>query len=290
MAFFDSSYSSSFIERNEILKKYFNDVRAFEILSPEEELVLFKKVKKGDIDARNKIINSNQRFVISFAKRWATKENLSDLINEGNIGLIKAIDTFDPERGNRFLTHAVWYIRSAINNYLISTEKIIKPVNSHKVYIAASKIKNAFYAEYGRFPTSNEITDLMEKKYNYKLSNEEDVYDIKITSIDESVDTDETYSYENSEVFSNVSSSCNIDDYIENDFTDKTLNVLLGTLPSKHQKVIKMLFGIGEIRPLEMEEVADKIGMTRERVRQLKKEILTKLQKEANIVKIKSLS
>lgn len=288
MAFFDSSYSSSFIERNEILNKYFNDVRSFEVLSPEEEINLFKKIKNGDSNARNKIINSNQRFVISFAKRWATKENLSDLINEGNIGLIKAIDTFDPDRGNRFLTHAVWYIRSAINNYLISTEKIIKPVNSHKVYIAASKIKNSFYAEHGRFPTSKEITDLMKKKYNYKLSNEEDVYDIKITSIDESVDADESFTCEDSFLFSNASSSCNIDDYIENDFTDKTLNVLLNALSLKQKKIIKMLFGIGELRPLEMEEVADKIGMTRERVRQLKKEILEKLQKEANASKIKA--
>lgn len=290
MAFFDSSYSSSFIERNEILKKYFNDVRSFELLSPEEEIELFKKAKNGDKEARNKIINSNQRFVISFAKRWATKENLSDLINEGNIGLIKAIDTFDVNRGNRFLTHAVWYIRSAINNYLISTEKIVKPVNSHKVYIAANKIKNSFYAEHGRFPTSKEITDLMDKKYNYKLSNEEDVYDIKITSIDESLDSDETFSCEDSLTFSNASATCNIEDYIDKDFTDKTLKVLLNTLSPKQKKVIKMLFGIGELRPLEMEEVADKIGMTRERVRQLKKEILLKLQKEAKTFKNKSLT
>lgn len=282
MAFFDSSYSSSFIERNEVLNKYFNDVRSFEVLSPEDEVKLFRMAKKGDMNARNKIINSNQRFVISFAKRWATKENLSDLINEGNIGLIKAIDTFDVDRGNRFLTHAVWYIRSAINNYLISTEKIIKPVNNHKVYIAANKIRNTFYAEHGRFPTSKEITNLMEEKYNYKLSNEEDVYDIRVSSIDDTIDSDDTFTCEESSLFNDASSSCNIDDYIENDFTNKTLNVLLNTLPSKHKEVIKMLFGIGELRPLEMEEVANRIGMTRERVRQLKKEIIIKLQEEVN--------
>ena len=286
MAIFDSSYSSSFVERNEILNKYFSDVRSFEVLSQEEEKELFEKVKKGDMKAREKIINSNQRFVISFAKRWATKENLSDLINEGNIGLIKAIDTFDVNRGTRFLTHAVWYIRSSINTYLITTEKSVKPVNSHKVYVAANKIKNEFYAKNARYPTSDEVIALMKEKYNYNLANEEDVYDIKIMPISNQQDDDDNNNDE-SYAFNKVSASCNINDFIDEDFTNKTLNVLLDTLPKKHKDIIKMLFGIGELRPLEMEEVADKVGMTRERIRQLKNSIITTLHDRAK--KIKSI-
>lgn len=290
MAIFDTSYSSNYVDRSDTLMKYFDEIKNFELLSQEEEKDLFIKMKNGDVKARNKIINSNQRFVVSFAKRWGSKENLSDLINEGNIGMIKAMDTFDPERGTRFLTHAVWLIRSAINNYLITNDKIVKPVNNHKVYIAANKIKNNFYAKNGRFPTSEETTEIMSTEYNYRISNKEDVYDIKISSLDDTYgsdsDGDGGLICENSSRYNDVSASCNTDEYIENDFNITILGSLLNTLPPKHLSIIKMLFGIDELRPYEMEEVAEKVGMTRERIRQLKKEILDKLSNNLKEMKV----
>lgn len=288
MAFFDSSYSANYVDRNDTLMKYFDDIKNYDILSAEDERTLFFKIKNGDKTARNTIINCNQRFVVAFAKRWATKENLSDLINEGNIGLIQAIDTFDVNRGTRFLTHAVWLIRKSINEYLIANDKLVKPVNNHKVYIAAKKIKNNFYAENGRFPTSDEIKQIMLDKYNYKLSNVEDVYDIKISSLDDASTNIEgdNFTNETSTEYNEVSASCNIDEYVDSDYTNKMLNQLLETIPKKHVEIIKLLFGIDTLRPLELEEVANKVGVTRERVRQLKKEILEKLNNNLKEMKV----
>lgn len=288
MAFFDASYSANYVDRSDTLMKYFDDIKGYDILSADDERTLFFKIRNGDKTARDTVINCNQRFVVAFAKRWATKENLSDLINEGNIGLIQAIDTFDVNRGTRFLTHAVWSIRKSINEYLIANDKLVKPVNNHKVYIAAKKIKNIFYAENGRFPTSDEIKQIMLDKYNYKLSNVEDVYDIKISSLDDaSANTEgDNFTNETSSEYNEVSASCNIDEYVDTDYTKKMLNQLFDTIPQKHVEIIKLLFGIDTLRPLELEEVANKVGVTRERVRQLKKEILEKLNNNLKEMKV----
>lgn len=288
MAFFDASYSANYVDRSDTLMKYFDDIKGYDILSADDERTLFFKIKNGDKTARDTVINCNQRFVVAFAKRWATKENLSDLINEGNIGLIQAIDTFDVNRGTRFLTHAVWSIRKTINEYLITNDKLVKPVNNHKVYIAAKKIKNTFYVENGRFPTSDEIKQIMLDKYNYKLSNVEDVYDIKISSLDDaSANTEgDNFTNETSSEYNEVSASCNIDEYVDTDYTSKVLNQLFDTIPQKHAEIIKLLFGIDTLRPLELEEVANKVGVTRERVRQLKKEILEKLNNNLKEMKV----
>lgn len=288
MTFFDASYSANYVDRSDTLMKYFDDIKGYDILSADDERTLFFKIKNGDKTARDTVINCNQRFVVAFAKRWATKENLSDLINEGNIGLIQAIDTFDVNRGTRFLTHAVWSIRKTINEYLITNDKLVKPVNNHKVYIAAKKIKNTFYVENGRFPTSDEIKQIMLDKYNYKLSNVEDVYDIKISSLDDaSANTEgDNFTNETSSEYNEVSASCNIDEYVDTDYTSKVLNQLFDTIPQKHVEIIKLLFGIDTLRPLELEEVANKVGVTRERVRQLKKEILEKLNNNLKEMKV----
>lgn len=279
MAFFNTQYSSSYVERSETLMQYFDDIKEYELLTPDEEVKLFYQVSKGDMKARDIIIKSNQRFVVSFAKRWATKDNLLDLINEGNIGLINAIDSFVPSKGFRFITYAVWHIRKQINIYLISNDKIVKPVNNDKVYIAANRIKNSFYAEQGRFPTAEEVTQIMADKYNYKLSNVEDVFDIKIISLDdESVDNDgDAMSNESNSEYNSISATCNVEENIEKDFNTVLIEKLLDKLPPKHATIIKMLYGIGELRPLEMEEVAQKVGMTRERIRQLKTQIINDL-------------
>lgn len=288
----DCKSSSLYWNRTDITMLYFDDIKKFDLLTEEDEKKLFSLIKNGNESekqyARNKIIESNQRFVVSVARRWSSRNNLLDLINEANIGLVKAIDTYDESKANRFITYAIWWIRKQLNTYIITKENQICSKNAHVVYTTVNRIKNEFYVKEGRYPTVDEIKTILENNFNYKLAYEEDLYDVSFQSIDEpySSDSDDNSpTIEDNSEYSRVSSSCNIDDFIENEHVSNAISNILSMLSDKERFVITKLYGIHEQRPYRIDEIAKELGVSGERVRQIHFRALKRLRENSNTIK-----
>lgn len=289
----DCKSSSLYWNRNDVTMRYFDDIKKYDLLTPTEEFELFEKIRNGTPEeqakAREKIIQCNQRFIVSAARRWSTYNNLPDLINEANIGLMKAIDSFNHKINKRFLTYAIWWIRKELNAYLITKENVVKTKNAHKIYTSANRVRNEFYSREGRYPTTEEVKDIIHETYNYDIRYNEDLFELKVSSIDEvylSDNDDNGYTLENNSDFTDISATCNIDDNINNDYEKEMISSLLSTLSEKEQMVIKMIYGIGEIREYNLDEISEMLNVTRERVRQMKHAIIEKLKTEVDNVKI----
>lgn len=289
----DCKSSSVYWNRNDITMRYFDDIKKYDLLTPSEEYELFEKIRNGNPEeqakAREKIIQCNQRFIVSAARRWSTYNNLPDLINEANIGLMKAIDNFNHKINKRFLTYAIWWIRKELNSYLITKENVIKTKNAHKIYTSANRVRNEFYSREGRFPTTEEVKELIHETYNYDIRHNEDLYELRVSSIDETYSSDSddaSFTIEDNSDFAVVSATCNIDDDIEKDYEKEIISSLLSTLSEREQTIIKLLYGINEIREYNIDEVSEKMNISRERVRQLKISIIEKLKLELDNVKI----
>ena len=254
---------------------YFKDVSCISLISPEEEVILSEKVKQGDIKALHKLVNSNLRFVISVAKQYQNKGlSLVDLIQEGNYGLLVAAESYDPTKGFRFISYAVWWIRQAILKAITDQCRTVRiPMSQVSSTAKVSKISEKFLQDTGRRPTKEELTELTELtigKINRAL-------DCNLNSV--SLDTP----------LGDDKSECLLD-LIPNDIKpsdeeatskDRIIKIIsiLKKLPNRESDVIRMLYGI-EIEPQTIEEIAEKFGVGTERIRQIH-------QKGINIIKSK---
>ena len=157
----DVSSVSDFFERTECLKSYYEDIRRYPLLTKEEEYNLFEKYYNGSNfekeKAREKIINHNLRFVVSVAKKYANNENILDVIEEGTMGLIEALESFDYTKGYKFISYAVHYIRRAINQYRVEYDDLVKKTNYNKTFHLMTKTKNEFIQQNHRQPTLEEL-------------------------------------------------------------------------------------------------------------------------------------
>ena len=298
--------TNNFFERTETLVKYYHDVLEYDVIDADKEKELFTLLKEGKEkikeakDTGNKqllakyqrevnslrdfIIKSNLRFVISVARIYASNNNLSDLINEGNIGLIEAVDTFDVTLGNRFQTHAVYLIRQKINLFRQGDGLFIKKNNESKTYYIKSNMENRFLQEFNREPSSEELKDYINKYYpNAKIKDSADVLNVKIASIDETTDDDGDANIGNITAYNTFSASYN--DYegqSELEHLTNMTNTLMRNLSNRDKTVIKMYFGIGQKynAPSPVSEIAEKVKLTPERVRQLIVEIKEKMKME----------
>ena len=287
--FIDLKSSPKFLGRSNTVSSYLDEIRKFPILTNDEEKELFQRIKNGEKDLRNKIIQSNQRFVFAIAKRYATNEtNLLDIINEGNIGLIKAIDTFDEKLGNKFITYAIWYITREINYFLNNNENIIYKSNNIKTSKKVQKIKNDFFLKNGYNPTSNEVMDILKNKYNCNIIDKRDLYDLSVDSIDSSVtDDDDSFTLDDSHAFNSKSSVKNLYEKTEdNDYVKYLVSNLLTNLDEREETIIKLLYGIDYDRSYEINEIAYILDMSSERIRQIKHDVLDKLKKALFEIKI----
>lgn len=275
------SNTTDIYERTETLKQYYADIKKFPLLSKEEEDSLFQKMKSNDkkiaIKARQKIIESNQRFVVAVAKRYATQTNLLDLINEGNIGLIEALETFDTTKNIKFTTWAVWFIRRAINMYSRANNTIIRKTNVSKTYHRLSKLRNKFIQEFERYPTDEELITLLQDECNVKITDPGDLTEFQVTSIDEGFNSDSDDNYVDNEFNVASASFNNYENQVNSDYTAYQLNKLFKQLSPRDEKIIKLLYGIGYERAYEIKEVGQMMNMTAERIRQLKESIVKEM-------------
>ena len=299
--------TNNYFERTETLTKYYHEVNDYDVIDADREKELFmlldegrSKVKEAkmsnnkileaklqkEVDSiRNFIINSNLRFVISIARVYASNGNILDLIDEGNIGLIEAVDTFDVTLGNRFQTHAVYLIRQKINLFRQGDGLIIRKNNESKTYHIISNMTNRFIQEFHREPTSEELKDYINKHYpNAKIKDSADVLSVKVASIDEPVDGDEgDANVGNISAFNSFSASYNeYESKSELEHLSNLTNTLMRNLSERDRTIIKMYFGIEQMHniPAPVSEIADKVKLTPERVRQLIVEIKNKMRGE----------
>lgn len=271
---------TGFINADHSISVYLKEINKYKVLTAAEEADLIKKMRDGDIDARNHLVAANQRFVYAVAKRYGNDDNVLDLVNEGNIGLMQALDTFDASKGNRFLSYAIWYIRREINAYLNNDNLLIRKTNNTKTVYKLSKIKEKFYADNNRYPDVDEIAAILEAEYGLKIKDKTDLLDISTTSINTCFDDEDARAFENTPYFTEKTAVDN--DYLpvmDDDFNSAVSGALISSLTEREQTVIKMSFGIGYNKEYTNAEIAEELGMSSERARQLKNGAIEKMKK-----------
>src|SRR3989338_596703 len=274
-------------QESESLEKYLVEINRIRLLTAEEEVYFAKKIKQGDQSALKKLIEANLRFVVSVAKKYQNNGlALSDLISEGNLGLIKAAKRFDETRGFKFISYAVWWIRQSILLALSEHAKIVRlPLN---VTGFINKIQRAFARleqEFEREPLPEEIAEILEI-----LPNEvETALEIKAKSISIDAPIEFGLDYDDGELFSerltNQGKDNNPENELEKECFEKEIAVSLGILTERQADVICLYFGIGFEYKMTLEDIGKKFGLTRERVRQIIDKALTRLRGKKQIIK-----
>ena len=258
------------------LEKYLQEIGKVDLLTPEEEVELAKRIKQGDQAALEKLTKANLRFVVSVAKQYQNQGlSLSDLINEGNLGLIKAAQRFDETRGFKFISYAVWWIRQSILQALAEQSRIVRlPLNKVGSLNKINKAFSELEQEYEREPSPDELADLLE------IPTEEVETTLGVAARHVSMDAPFVEGEDNSllDVLEN-SSTPNTDQELDyNESLRREIERSLNTLTERQCDVIKLYFGIGVEHPMSLEDIGDKFGLTRERVRQIKDKAINKLR------------
>ena len=273
-------FNGNFTIRTNLVAEYLREINKYPVLTPSEEEELILKIKSGDEKAREQLINCNQRFVFAIAKRYANDDMVMDLVNEGNIGLITAIEKYDNTRGIRFLSFAVWYIRRSINYYLTNTNLMVKRTNNMKIGSRVNKIKNTYFCKNGRYPTEDEIIEMIKEKFNIDIQVQSEVFDISTESINSYFDDDESNTVEKNDEFNSKTASYNeYMEKIEQEYNNEIISSLLSTLNERDREIIKMSFGIGYSKEYTNDDIANELGICAERIRQIKNHVLEKFKK-----------
>ena len=266
------------IDRTETLNRYLEDIRKFDLITPEEEAELIVKAQEGDDRSMGKLMEAHQRYIFSFAKQYSNGKNVLDLVDVANEGFAEAISRFELSRGFRLCSYANYWMKERINKYLLSDHLTVKKSNYSKTYSKVTKIKNDFFLQNGRYPSTDEIIEVLEEKYDIIIKDECDVYDVSINSINSTLDDGETY-YEESSDFNTATASVNeFEETSNRDYTKALVGEMIKGLNERERTIIKMLFGIG-CPEMAMEDVAEEVGLSKERIRQMKVSICEKLRK-----------
>lgn len=260
---------------NEELKIYLNEINQIPLLSVEEEKELTTKAAQGDSAAKEKLINSNLKLVVSIAKKFQDNGiSFLDLIQEGNIGLMTAIDKFDNSLGYRFSTYAYYWIKTTISRAVNQQNRSIRiPVYMVEKLSKYKKIEQELSQKYNREPTENEIAEKMD--ISAKEIRELKEYLSDTVSLDAPIGDDKEDSFGS---FVEDNSNGNPADNYEREDMSKILLKVLDTLPEREAGILKMRFGIGYSSPLTLEEVGKRYSLTRERVRQIEASALKKMR------------
>lgn len=257
------------------LDKYLQEIGEVPLLTPEEEIELAQRIKQNDQEALEKLTKANLRFVVSVAKQYQNQGlSLGDLINEGNLGLIKAAKRFDETRGFKFISYAVWWIRQSILQALAEQSRVVRlPLNRVGALNKIGKAYSALEQEFEREPSASEIAEQLE------MTDFEVADTLKISGRHLSMDAPFSNSEDN-----------RLLDVIQNDHQPPPDSDLMGeslkieieralaTLTKREAEVVRLYFGLGQEHPLTLEEIGERFNLTRERVRQIKEKAIRRLR------------
>ena len=256
------------------LDKYLQEIGREELVSPEEEVELAQRIRKGDQVALEKLTKANLRFVVSVAKQYQNQGlSLPDLINEGNLGLIKAAEKFDETRGFKFISYAVWWIRQSILQALAEQSRIVRlPLNQVGSLNKITKALSKFEQENERQPSSEELSEMIDVPKD-KISDT-----LRVSGRHVSVDAPFVEGEDNSllDVLPNDDSP-SADRGLINESLNTEIERALATLSTREREIIKSFFGIG-CQEMTLEEIGERFGLTRERVRQIKEKAIRRLK------------
>lgn len=268
------------------LDKYLNDIGKISLLSGDEEATLARRIREGDEAAKKRLTEANLRFVVSVAKQYQNQGlTLSDLINEGNVGLMKAAERFDETRGFKFISYAVWWIRQSILQSIVEHSRMVRlPLNKVGSYNKVNEEFIKFVQEFEREPSNEELGAILEmtpKEISNMLRT-----NTRHVSMDSPIGGDD-------------SDATLIDLYVsEDDVTPDSLlldeslrdEVLQGLtiLSEREKEVISAYYGLNNFKPLTLEEIGEKYALTRERVRQIKERAIRRLRKSYNSPEMRS--
>jgi RNA polymerase primary sigma factor len=266
------------------VRLYLREIGKIPLLTPEEELALAQKVKAGDKNAKDKMAEANMRLVVSIAKRYSGRGlDFLDLIQEGNTGLLRAVEKFDPDKGFKFSTYATWWIRQAITRAIADQARTIRiPVHMVETINKLLRTQRRMTQELNREPTIDELAREMEmepEKIEYVMKIKQD-----ITSLDANVRDDDDDSV--------------LGDFIEDEdaqspeetattqLLKEQVKDMLSVLTEREQKILKMRFGLEDGKSHTLEEVGQEFSVTRERIRQIEAKALSKLRKHKDAKKL----
>ncbi|MCH7658401.1 MAG: sigma-70 family RNA polymerase sigma factor [Bacteroidetes bacterium] len=256
------------------LDKYLQEIGKEDLISVEEEVELAQRIKKGDRDALEKLTRANLRFVVSVSKQYQNQGlSLPDLINEGNLGLIKAAEKFDETRGFKFISYAVWWIRQSILQALAEQSRIVRlPLNQVGSLNKINKAFSKFEQKYERKPSPEELAETLE------LPSEKVTDTLKVSGRHISMDAPFIEGEDNSllDVLPN-NDSPKADKTLLIESLVREIDRTLATLTERESDIIKLFFGIGK-QEMTLEEIGERFGLTRERVRQIKEKAIRKLR------------
>ena len=297
--------------RDRISTDYMADISKTKVISPEEEADIFNEYiasKQGVSDAKsnpnlshaelariiadetkiqdaisNKVITGNQRFVFAMAKRYCNNDILMDLVDVGTIGMIRAMESFDPTKGVRFCTYAGWHIKREINNYLFKEHLSVKSLKCSKVLPKTKKIMNDFFLENGRYPSFDELSTELKDKYNLTIETEIDATEAKVESLNAFMGEDKDYSVAESPQFNTKTSSYKAyEDEIENDSIAFSAKQALSCLNERERTIVCLSSGYGYEKEYRDDEIGEILGITAERVRQIRLGVQKKMSKHIN--------
>ncbi len=260
------------------LEKYLDEISQIPLLTPDEEITLTRRIKQGDQEALEKLIRANLRFVVKVAKEYQNQGlPLTDLINEGNLGLIKAAKRFDETRGFKFISYAVWWIRQSILKSLAEYSRVVRlPLNRVGLISKVNQLVRELEQKYNREPSFEEISDEMEISIpDISEAMSSSAFHI---SLDQPFQRSEDGTMK--EIIRNPDSKMPDGDLVKESLREEIRRVLK-TLTPREEKIIKMYFGVDYERPYTLEEIGERLKLTRERVRQIKERALSRLRHQS---------
>jgi RNA polymerase primary sigma factor len=277
--------TNTYVKINDPVKMYLKEIGRVDLLKPADEPKIAQRIEEGDLDAKQQLITANLRLVVSIAKKYVGRGMLFlDLIQEGNMGLIKAVEKFDYRKGFKFSTYATWWIRQAITRAIADQARTIRiPVHMVETINKLTRIQRQLVQELGRDPTAEEISDRMEG------ISPEKVREIQKISLDPvSLETpigEEDDSHLGD--FIEDKDAMSPDKYANNQLLKDEINIVLDGLTEREEKVLRLRFGLEDGRTRTLEEVGREFNVTRERIRQIEAKALRKLKHPSRSKRLK---
>jgi RNA polymerase primary sigma factor len=260
------------------LDQYLREISKYPLIPQEEEVSLAQRIRTGDGEALDKLVRSNLRFVVSVAKKYQNQGvSLADLINEGNIGLMRAARKFDETKGIKFISYAVWWIRQAILQALAEQSRIVRvPLSRAGAVHRIGRRSSALTQELGREPTLSEIASEMEVPEN------EVSHALAMSQVYLSLDAP-LVPGEDGQLLDYLSDALSPgpDDEVYEHALKRSIDDALGTLTEREARVLRLYFGLDDTEPMTLEQIGESFGITRERVRQIKEKALLRLRHQS---------